>query len=485
MAVMIKLGRAFVILPGSTQDSGTYAGACEALGLHPSLHGQAIFLAETSAGSLTLVSAELGEPHAIQDAATGGADRAALRKTGNQRGATARVRGNRLSRGTTEVVEIRLAGNPIARVVVREPGRTCEGVTAEAHPVPKPARKAEPEGRAEAAAGEAVAEVLAEAFVGTIWPVSPSTGTLKDYESLYRAAEFLLEPETLLLKVINASARAAAHAAGLGILAPLAGQLAEALCAPLLRPSPESRAAADMVKIVDIKLYLEGGQLAECPALRELTVATVAAEIGKSLGSRSDPQLSSPPLANKRAVRSAPARASAAQARAAQAAGPTSPAYKSAVHPAPARASAAQARAAQAAGPTSPAYKSAVHPAPARASAAQARAAQAAGPTSPAYKSAVHPAPARASAAQARAAQAAGPTSPANKPAVHPAPARASAAQARAAQAAGLTSPANKPAVHPAPARASAAPARAAQAAGRKSAGRKPPEPGSARPSRG
>jgi hypothetical protein len=237
----------------------------------------------------------------------------------------------------------------------------------------KPVRKAKAEGRVEAAAREAVAEVLAEAFIGAIWPVSPSAGTLKDYESLFHAAEFVLEPETLLLKVINASARAAAHAAGLGILAPLVGQLAEDLCAPLLRPSPESRAAADMVKIVDIELYLEGGQLAECPALRELTVATVAAEIGKSLEFRSDPHPSSPPPAHKPAVRRAPVREPAAPARATD---PTLPADKPAVRRAPVREPAAPARATD---PTLPADKPAVRRAPVREPAAPARATQAPG----------------------------------------------------------------------------------------------------------
>jgi hypothetical protein len=326
---MVKACRALVILPGSAQDSGSYIGACEALGLRPSLRGYAIFLAETSAGSLALVSAELGEPHGIQHAATARADRTGPRNTGQQHregkqygegkqhGETAVVRGNRVSTGADEVIEIGLGDKRIAQVVVREPSGT-RGVTAETHPVAKPVReakaerKANAEGRVEAAAGEAVGELLAEAFVGAVWPASPSTGTLKDYESLYKAAEFLLEPETLLLKVINASARAAAHAAGLGLLAPLVGQLAEDLCAPLLRPSPERCAAAGMVKIVDIELYLEGGRPLDCPALRELTVATVADEIGSALEFRSDPHTNAPPPPPRRGVRRAPAEARAA-----------------------------------------------------------------------------------------------------------------------------------------------------------------------------
>ena len=289
MEVMVKPGKALVILPGSAQDSGSYREACEALGLRPSPHGQAIYLAETSAGSFTLVSAELGESHAIQHAKVRHADRAGSRHTGEQHHGPAVVRGNRRSTPVAEVVEIGLDSNPIARVIV-EPSGMRDGVTAEAHPVAKPEGGAKAEGRVEAAVREAVAEVLAKTLVGMIWPASPSTGTLKDSESLYRAAESLLEPETLLLKVINASARAAAHAAGLGILAPLIGQLAEDLCAPLLRPSPDSRAAANLVKIIDIELYMEDGQLAKCPALHDVTVTTAADVIGKLLAPRSDRQ---------------------------------------------------------------------------------------------------------------------------------------------------------------------------------------------------
>jgi hypothetical protein len=69
-------------------------------------------------------------------------------------------------------------------------------------------------------------------------------------------------------------------------VAALVGQLAEDLCAPLLQPSPENQAGGDMLKMIDIELYAEDGQLAECPALRGLTTATVADVIGKLLEPR-------------------------------------------------------------------------------------------------------------------------------------------------------------------------------------------------------
>jgi hypothetical protein len=286
---MVMLGRALVILPGdSSQESGGYDGACEALGLRVSPHGHVIYLVETSPGSLMLASAELGEQSAIWGAERGHANRSGSHNTGEQHGGTAMLRGLRTSASGAEVVEISLPDHPIAQVVVKEPSGTFEDVGVEAHPV------AEPEGPVEKAVREAFADVLAETLVGAIWPAFPSTGVLKNYESLYQAAKLLLEPEILLLKLINASVRGAAHAAGLGIVAPLAGQLAEDLCAPLLRPGPEEQAGSDMLKIIDIELYAEDGHLAECPALRGLTIQSVAAGIGKLLEPRSGPRTADP-----------------------------------------------------------------------------------------------------------------------------------------------------------------------------------------------
>ncbi len=313
---MVKLGRALIILPGGSPQSGEYVGACKALGLRQSPHGHAFYLVETLAGSLTLVSAELGEPTAIWDAPRSRAARSGSPNTGEQPDGTAMFRGLRTSTGAAEVVEIGLTGRPIARVIVNARSGKLEGVGVsnrkpETDTVAEPG-VAKPAGRMEEAVREVVADVLAETLVGAIWPAFPSTGALTGYDSLYRAAEFLLEPEMLLLKLINASVRAAAHAAGFGILAPLIGQMAEDLCAEFLRPSPANQTAGDMVKTVDIYLYDESSQLAECPALRGLAIQTVADVIGKLLasgpGTQTAPHVALPPSLSFRTTATGPSR---------------------------------------------------------------------------------------------------------------------------------------------------------------------------------
>ena len=295
MGIMINLARALVILPGgSSEESGEYRKACEAVGLRPSRHGHAIYLAGTAPGPVTLVSAELGEPGAIRCSGRVRTDRSGSRHSGEQHGGTTALRGIRTSTEDAEFVEIGLTGHPIARVAVRRGNSKLQGSVssspeagASTRPEPGPAQ---PEGQIEANVRQALAGVLAETLLSALWPAAAAIGPLEDYDSLYQAAEILLEPEALLLMLINASVRAAAHTLGFGILAPLIGRLAEDLCAPLLRPSPEDQAASDTVKIIDIDLYLAGGQPAACPAIRELATETVAGVIGTLLKSRPSPQ---------------------------------------------------------------------------------------------------------------------------------------------------------------------------------------------------
>lgn len=296
MGLMIKLDRALVILPGDpSEESSEYREACEAVGLRPSRHGHAIYLLETAAGSLTLFSAELGEPGLIRGAGRVRGDWSGSRRSGEQHGETAPLRGIRTSAGDAELVEIGPTGrgHPIARVVVRTRTSNLHGSVSSS---PEPETSTAPGPGAAQLWGpiggdvhQALADVLAETLVSALWPAAPEAGPLADYDSLYRAAEILLEPEALLLMLINASVRAAAHALGVGILAPVIGRLAEDLCAPLLHPSPENQAASDLVKIIDIDLYMAGGQPAACPALRELTTETVAGVIGTLLTSRPSP----------------------------------------------------------------------------------------------------------------------------------------------------------------------------------------------------
>jgi hypothetical protein len=288
MGFMVKLRKALVVLPGDVPDE---------IALVPNSHGYAIYLGESRAGSLTFVRAGLGVPRALQDQGRGGAGLPNSPRTGEQhdneelrkycRGAGAARRG-------TDLID-----HPSARVAVSESSGQL-GVQVwkplAKHPVSKPpvtpgeAAKARAvtklEGQVDEAFRQTFDQVLAETFLGAIWPApAPSTGTLQDYDTLCQAAEYLLAPETLLLKGINAAARAAAHAATFGPLAPLVGKLAENFCAPLLRPSAERQTSANLVKIIDIDLYADDGRLAECTTLRELTVEQVANVIDNSLKS--------------------------------------------------------------------------------------------------------------------------------------------------------------------------------------------------------
>ena len=168
--------------------------------------------------------------------------------------------------------------HPSARVVVNTRTRKLEGVRVfdaarpdEVFKIAAPHGVITPGGKLEAAASEAVAQVLADALVSAVWPTPiPSTGVLGDYDVLCEAAEFLLDPEELLLKMINAFVRVLAFHAGFGHLAQLVGYLAEDLCRESLHSSPEDQAASDVVKIVDIDLYATDGQLPECTTLREV-----------------------------------------------------------------------------------------------------------------------------------------------------------------------------------------------------------------------
>ena len=69
---MVKLHKALVILPGDFPgEPGGYAAVCRMLGLVPNSLGYAIYLAQTAAGSVTLVGAELGDPAGLTAADAG------------------------------------------------------------------------------------------------------------------------------------------------------------------------------------------------------------------------------------------------------------------------------------------------------------------------------------------------------------------------------------------------------------------------------
>jgi hypothetical protein len=290
MGFMVKLRKALVVLPGDVPDG---------IALVPSPHGYAIYLGESEAGSPIFVRAELGAPRAIQDQVQVGAallraqrtgkrlDSGVLRAYCSEAGAASRGRD--------------LSVHPSARIAVSQSsgqlGVRVWKPIAEPAEVAKAQGVAKIEGEVDEAFRQTFAQVLAETFLGAIWPVpAPGTEALQDYDTLSQAAEYVLEPETLLLKGINAAARAAAHAATFGLLAPLVGRLAENICAPLLRPSAERQAAVDVVKFIDIDLYAESEQVAQCPTLHDLTAEQVANAIANSLESRPDTPIEREPL---------------------------------------------------------------------------------------------------------------------------------------------------------------------------------------------
>jgi hypothetical protein len=277
MGFMVKLRKALVVLPGDVPDE---------VALVRSSHGYAIYLGESEAGSPTFVSAELGVPRAIQDQVQVGADLVRTQRTGEQpdhRALRTYCSGAGAARRGRDLI-----GHPSARVAVSQSsgqlGVRVWKPTAGPAEVAKARGVVKIRGEVDEAFRQTFAQVLAETFLGAIWPVpAPNTEALQDYDTLSRAAEYVLEPETLLLKGINAAARAAAHAATFGLFAPLVGKLAENACAPLLRPSAERQAATDVVKFIDIDLYAENDQVAECPTLHDIAAEQVANVIDNSL----------------------------------------------------------------------------------------------------------------------------------------------------------------------------------------------------------
>ena len=300
---MVQLRKALVVLPDSFSDE---------VALVSSFHGFAIYRDETSTGSPRPVSAELGAPRPIRDLNRRGARRASSHEVGRQADIKQSL-SQFCSQAGAAKSATDLTVHPSARVVVNTRTRKLEGVRVfdparpdEAFKIATPHGVITPGGKLEEAAREAVAQVLADALVSAVWPTPiPSTGLLGDYDVLCEAAEFLLDPEELLLKMINAFVRALAFHAGFGHLAQLVGYLAEDLCRESLHSSPEDQAADDVVKIIDIDLYATDGQLSECTTLRELAISNVADVISEWLAS---PPGRSPTNTGPAGRRSAPPR---------------------------------------------------------------------------------------------------------------------------------------------------------------------------------
>ena len=201
---MVKLRKALVVLPGDGPDE---------VALGPNSHGYAIYLGESPAGSLTFVRAGLGVPRALQDQGQGGADLPNSPRAGekyDREDLRKYCHGAAAARSRTD-----LSSHPSARVAVSESSGQLGVRVWKPQPASKPpaeqrvskppaepdeAAKGRPVIRLEGAVDEAFREtfdqVLAETFLGAIWPVpAPSMGTLQDFDSLSRAAEYVLEPE--------------------------------------------------------------------------------------------------------------------------------------------------------------------------------------------------------------------------------------------------------------------------------------------------
>lgn len=135
----------------------------------------------------------------------------------------------------------------------------------------------------ETAVREAFADMAAEAIVGKLWPPHAAPPALADFDTASMALKGVLEPQTLLLKMINVAARVAAAHAGLGVVAPLVGQFAEDLCKQYVRPPTPLRG---ILYSVDIDLYAAAGKLPNCAALRKLTLEETSHGIEKLFTAR-------------------------------------------------------------------------------------------------------------------------------------------------------------------------------------------------------
>lgn len=322
---MVKLHKALVILPGDFPgEPGGFAAVCRMLGLVPNSLGYAIYLAQTAAGSVTLVGAELGDPAGLT-AADAGDDAefpesphpqniaqqlgTSARPTGIQnddsfhgrdRGAassTARLLGEYCRLNEDAAVGTEPADHPSARVVLNLRSSRLEGVrvwNAKATRYAVAKLDGTVDEKIRQTAREAVARQLAHTAVGAIWK-APHRATGSDYDNAFEISKFLLEPQTFLPKVINGVARAAATHAGFGgPAARLAGELAQVLCQHLIEPGTRDQPSGDMVTVLDLDLYARSVRQSGYPALGRQDGLTAVQVIDSLLDSRPDRQPAMP-----------------------------------------------------------------------------------------------------------------------------------------------------------------------------------------------
>lgn len=130
-----------------------------------------------------------------------------------------------------------------------------------------------------AALRETLADTSAQAAVDKLWPVRAPSPGLADLDTAVTALQAVLEPQTLLLKMINATARIAAAHAGMALVAPWVGQFAENLCRPYVRTPRDS--IMTVLTCVDIDLYAAAGELPNSATLHQLTVEEASLGIEK------------------------------------------------------------------------------------------------------------------------------------------------------------------------------------------------------------
>ena len=138
-----------------------------------------------------------------------------------------------------------------------------------------------------AALREAFADTAAQVVIDRLWPPHAPPAGLADLDTAITVLQAGLEPQTLLLKMINAAARVAAVHAGFGVVAPLVGQFAEDLCKQFVRPpTPTDEIMVNVLSSIDIDLYAAANELANCAPLRELTVQETSLGLEKLFEAR-------------------------------------------------------------------------------------------------------------------------------------------------------------------------------------------------------
>jgi hypothetical protein len=119
---------------------------------------------------------------------------------------------------------------------------------------------------------ETFADPAAQVVIDRLWPPHAPPAGLADLDTAITVLQAGLEPQTLLLKMINAAAHVAAVHAGFGLAAPLVGQFAENLCRQFVPPTPTDEIMVNVLSSIDIDLYAAADKLPDCAELRELTV---------------------------------------------------------------------------------------------------------------------------------------------------------------------------------------------------------------------